>query len=32
VAAAGALLTGSLADVQARVLQATRATLHAVPA
>ncbi len=31
VAAAGAVLTGSLAEVQERVLQASRATLQAVP-
>lgn len=32
VAAAGAVLSGSLAEVQVRVLQATRAALQAVPA
>lgn len=32
IAAAGAVLSGSLAEVQDRVLQATRAALYAVPA
>jgi hypothetical protein len=32
VPAAGAVLTGSLEEVQARVLEATRAALQAVPA